>query len=86
MANKVAVLPNVRTTLCDPCPNNIVVEENLPVRKQNYEYLPYISEIESIGDSVFQTTDNDDQSGLSIEDRLFLSMMDREFYRGDNGQ
>ena len=54
------------------------------MRKHNDEYLPHISE--SIGDSLFQTTDNDAQPGFSGEDRLFLSMMDREFHRGDNGQ
>ena len=56
------------------------------MRKHNDEYLSYISEIESIGDSVFQTTDNDNQPGLSVENRLFLSMLNRECHRGDNGQ
>ena len=46
VANKVTVLPNGRTALCDPCPSNIVIKENLPVRKHYDEYLPYISEIE----------------------------------------
>ena len=80
------VFPNGRATLCDPCPNNIIVKEILPLRKHSDEYLPCVSEIESIGDSLFQTTDSDDQPGLSVEDRLFLSMMDREFHRSDNGQ
>ena len=44
-----------------------------------------VSEIERIGSSVFQTTNSDDQLGLSVEDRMFLSMMDREVHRGDNG-
>ena len=56
------------------------------MRKHSDEYLPCVFEIESIGNSVFQITDSDDQPGLSVEDRLFLSMMDREFHRGDNGQ
>ena len=68
IANKVTVLPNGRPTLCDLCPNNIVVKENLPSRKHNDEYLPCVSETDSIGDSVFQTTDSDDQPGLSVED------------------
>ena len=49
-------------------------------------HLPCVSEIESIGDSLFQTTDSDDQPGLSVECRLFPFMMDREFHRGDNSQ
>ena len=66
IANKVTVLPNDRTTLCDPCPNNIVIKENLHTRKHNDEYLPCVSEIKSIGDSVFQKTYSDDQPGLSV--------------------
>jgi hypothetical protein len=65
-ANKVTILLSGITALCDPCPSNIAVKE-----------MPCIPEVELIGDSIFQTTDQDDQSGLSIDDKLFLSMMDR---------
>ena len=58
---------------------------NLKVHN-HLRHLPCVSEIESIGDSLFQTTDSDDQPGLSVEYRLFPSMIDREFHRGDNGQ
>ncbi|XP_056016958.1 uncharacterized protein LOC130053620 [Ostrea edulis] len=75
IANKVTILPNGRTTVCDPCTSNIAVKE-----------IPCIPETDLIGDSVFHTTEYDDQPGLSIDDRLFLSMMDRELYRNDSGQ
>ncbi|XP_056022091.1 uncharacterized protein LOC125651089 [Ostrea edulis] len=75
IANKITILPNGRTTVCDPCTSNIAVKE-----------IPCIPETDLIGDSVFHTTEYDDQPGLSIDDRLFLSMMDRELYRNDSGQ
>jgi hypothetical protein len=62
IANKVTVLPSGRTTLCDPYPSNIAVKE-----------IPCIPEIELIEDSIFETNDQDNQLGLSIDDKLKVS-------------
>jgi hypothetical protein len=75
ISNKIATLPHGRTTVCDPCPSNVTFKER-----------PCIPEIELIGNSVFQTTNQDDQHGLSMDDKMFLSMMDREFCRNDRGE
>ena len=41
---------------------------------------------ESIGYSIFQTSEDDEKPGLSVEDREFLKIMDNNIYRDESGQ
>ncbi|XP_065944078.1 uncharacterized protein [Magallana gigas] len=86
VANKVAVMSDGRTTLSAPCPTNITVKETLPKQIQCDEILKHPQRNEPIGQNIFQTSPDDDKPGLSVEDKEFLAIMDKEFCRDNSGQ
>ena len=71
-----------RPSLLKPCSNSLRVGEVLECQneKDNYDFneLP-------IGDHVFDRTVYDDKLGKSVEDKLFLNIMDNEFDKDKNG-
>lgn len=86
VANKVSVMSDGRNTLATPCPNNIIVKETLPKQIQCDALLKHPQGNEPIGQNIFQTSPDDDKPGLSVEDKEFLAIMDKEFYRDESGQ
>ena len=70
---KTYVLKNGRPSLFEPCKNEFVVHET--GLKQN-----------TLGASVFERTKDDVNIGLSVEDREFLSLMDKELHKGPSGK
>ena len=66
---KTYVLRSGRPSIFEPCNNEFVVREKGP-------------SADRIGMSVFDRTKDDDKLGLSVEDRNFLVLMDKEFYKG----
>nr|XP_034305596.1 uncharacterized protein LOC117682359 [Crassostrea gigas] len=68
---KTSVLHNGRTTQFNPCENHFQVREHQAL--DTY-------------DTLFQKSPDDDKIGLSVEDRKFLSLMDEEFQKDENGK
>ncbi|XP_051792766.1 uncharacterized protein LOC127530319 [Acanthochromis polyacanthus] len=81
---RTAVLENGRPSLLTPCPNQLQVKERFSPKVQNATSLRSLKHNSpafydcSLGSTIFQSTKDDDQVGLSIEDRMFLEVMDRE--------
>ena len=73
VANKTYLLDNGRPSLMDPCSSFFNVKDRCSKELQGT-------------DSVFCKTVNDDKPGLSIEDRDFLIMMDRDIQRTSEGR
>ena len=69
--NKTHVARDGRDTLLSPCPNNFVLKDKHA--KTN------------VGDDVFQRTENDDEPGLSQEDKEFMTLMSRGFTKTSRG-
>lgn len=86
VANKVAVMYDGRSTLSTPCPNNIIVKELLPKQIQGDAIFKHPQRNGPIGQHIFQTSHDDDKPGLSVEDKEFLAIMDKEFCRDNSGQ
>lgn len=75
-----------RSTLSTPCPNNIIVKELLPKQIQGDAIFKHPQRNGPIGQHIFQTSHDDDKPGLSVEDKEFLAIMDKEFCRDNSGQ
>lgn len=75
-----------RSTLSTPCPNNIIVKELLPKQIQGDAIFKHPQRNGPIGQNIFQTSHDDDKPGLSVEDKEFLAIMDKEFCRDNSGQ
>lgn len=65
------VLENGRPSLLSPCPKHLKVKER---------FSSTILDDCNLGCSIFRRTKDDDKVGLSIEDKLFLELMDREMF------
>ncbi|XP_053576923.1 uncharacterized protein LOC128666383 [Bombina bombina] len=86
---KTNVLINGRPSYFEPCPNHYHVKEKSGI----YEYSYYASQDDivtplpdddNIGSTVFHTTQHDNKLAPSIEDKEFLKLMDKEFYKDDS--
>ena len=86
---RTSVLDNGRPSLLTPCPNHLEVKERFSSRvqndtsPQNLKHDTPVYDDCSLGNTIFQSTKDDDKVGLSIEDRLFLGFMDREMVMDD---
>ena len=80
VTNKIALSSDGRPTVSEPCTSHIELREIIPV-SSSIDYHR-----KSIGYDIFQTTDADDSPGLSVDDREFLDVMNKEFRRDDSGQ
>ncbi|XP_060083636.1 uncharacterized protein LOC132562879 [Ylistrum balloti] len=69
---KTRILEDGRPTLFPPCENQFKVKG--------------VYEESNIGRDVFQQTQNDNKVGLSLEDRAFLELMDKEFTKDSQGK
>ncbi|XP_037503363.1 uncharacterized protein LOC119378234 [Rhipicephalus sanguineus] len=84
---KTHVLENGRPSLFEPCSNHFFVKET-PVPKANELPPPQGSTVTADTKGIhshrlFETTNSDEQRALSIEDRKFIEMMDRDFARNE---
>lgn len=82
---RTSVLISGRHSILSPCTRSLMVKEKID-RLTPPHIAPCVShaasnkEADSLGRNVFQRTQQDDQLGLSIEDELFLDLMDKEVY------
>ncbi|XP_056093862.1 uncharacterized protein LOC130072671 [Rhinichthys klamathensis goyatoka] len=80
---RTSVLISGRHSILNPCISNLMVREKIDSAVPAHTF-PCVSqaanEADSLGRDVFQRTQRDDQLGLSIEDELFLDLMDKEVY------
>ncbi|XP_076849002.1 uncharacterized protein LOC143497110 [Brachyhypopomus gauderio] len=74
---KTNILQNGRSSFLSPCKNNIQVKEKLCVPSQLHQTRCHP---EKLGDTVFQRSPDDDMPALSVEDKIFLNIMDKEMY------
>ena len=80
--NKTHLQRENRASLFTPCPNNLKIRETM-----NYDCNDSSLLKEIFGKAnVFDTTADDNKVGLSVEDREFLEIMDREFYKDTDGK
>ena len=68
-----------RGTIFQPCENALDVQMLTDIDQRDSGKTSFR------GDDVFHTTKNDSKVGLSVDDREFLSLMDREFKKDSNG-
>ncbi|CAC5406109.1 unnamed protein product [Mytilus coruscus] len=75
------VMNNGRGTIFEPCINTLYVKENTELAhiRDNVHSQRYNN------DPLFIKTQDDDKIGTSVEDRLFLNLMDSEFKKDSNG-
>lgn len=87
---KTHVLSNGRASLFPPCPNEFVVKITPNVKSSKtfthaYSFDTDQRDGDSLGKDIFIRTENDEKEGLSVDDRAFLEMMDREFVKDSEG-
>ncbi|XP_036952751.1 uncharacterized protein LOC119018863 isoform X1 [Acanthopagrus latus] len=83
---KTNTLQNGRTSFLKPCPNRIHVKDDYSSMAQQYSPTFLTCEgntslrvnSENLGHSVFDRCKDDDRPALSIDDRVFLAIMDAE--------
>ncbi|KAK7930587.1 hypothetical protein WMY93_006982 [Mugilogobius chulae] len=81
---KTNVLPNGRTSFLEPCISTIHVKETFTLPKPQAiaysEVETPLKQTDCLGLNVFQITPEDNKPAMSIEDKMFLELMDKEVY------
>ncbi|KAK0156512.1 hypothetical protein N1851_000181 [Merluccius polli] len=75
------MLENGHLSLLTPCPNHLQVKEKFSTKAQHC--TSYSVAHDTLGNTIFERTKEDDKVGLSIEDRLFLELMDKDIFMDD---
>lgn len=77
-------LENGRPTLFQPCPNRFTVKEkyNNMLHSKTHGHLP--CDGDTLGCCIFQRTHKDDMIAPSIEDEVFLNLMEQGFRKDDS--
>lgn len=73
-----------RATIFPPCPNKLNVPETL----KDFEDAKWLSTFESedgLPSNIFERTKDDDTVGLSIANREFIALMERELHTDEDG-
>ncbi|KAK3506463.1 hypothetical protein QTP70_000932 [Hemibagrus guttatus] len=81
------VLDNGRPSLLPPCPNKLSIKEKFdikPLPEVSLACDDFIFDDYVIGDTIFERSKDDNKVGLSIEDRRFLDIMDREMFMDES--
>ncbi|XP_051810196.1 uncharacterized protein LOC127535700 [Acanthochromis polyacanthus] len=80
---------NGRTSLFDPCTSSLHITEKFGTSVLHHHF-PRVSEMndlfeekDSLGEGVFQRMPHDDKPTMSLEDKAFLEIMDREVSMDD---
>ncbi|XP_056400351.1 uncharacterized protein LOC130294492 [Hyla sarda] len=85
------LLQNGRTSCLCPCTNSLHIKERLvnPTHHRSIqrcmEDLASTGDTDELGCKVFERTRDDDKLAPSVEDTLFLEIMDREVFRDKSG-
>ncbi|XP_028822925.1 uncharacterized protein LOC114778148, partial [Denticeps clupeoides] len=83
---KTTVLENGRPSTFQPCTNSLYIKERIDpdtrTRKGNLKNNQAAGEF--LGRTVFNQTERDNKLAPSIEDDIFLKMMDKEVYRNES--
>lgn len=79
-AYRTNVLENGRPSICTPCNSSIRLIENACQGGENIR-KPSCMSLETLGQSVFIETALDNKPGPSVEDTIFLQLMDAEMFR-----
>jgi len=71
-----------RPSIMKPCPNTLNVRELLSIQNKidNFDFSDTI-----LGNGVFDRTEFDDKPGRSVEDKIFLDIMNKEFKKDETG-
>ena len=77
--NKVSILNDGSATCSEPCRNYLQIKEQISTTTS------VVSARDCRGDNVFRKTPNDDQVGLSVEDRKFVKLMNNSFRNDEDG-
>ncbi|KAK7891906.1 hypothetical protein WMY93_023869 [Mugilogobius chulae] len=77
------VLENGRPSICTPCNNSIKLIENLGQGGEQ-KSKPCKASLEALGQNIFNETSSDNKPGPSMEDTLFLELMDKEMFRDES--
>ena len=77
------VMDNGRPSLFTKCPSFVSVRETNV--RNDHMHMSQNKLCSDFGASVFERTQDDEKTGLSVEDRVFLDIMDSEFTRGPTG-
>lgn len=87
---KTNILSNGRPSLFDPCPSKLHIKEKVDVQvlQPGVAHLADVdnlfSETDCLGKGVFQQTAQDDKPAMSVEDKIFLEIMDKEMFMDDS--
>lgn len=83
-AFKTTVLENGRPNILNPCENSIHLKEEMSqgLSLQSSSRSSRVTE-KTLGQTVFNTTNTDNKLAPSIEDTIFLEMMDNDVYRDE---
>lgn len=82
------ILESGRPSILLPCPNRFHIKEKTldgKVNDQRKEISVNGSFDDGLGANVFAISKDDNKPGLSVEDRTFASLMDREMVKNDAG-
>ncbi|KAF3699655.1 hypothetical protein EXN66_Car015342 [Channa argus] len=82
---KTCVLNNGRTSLFEPCNNGLHVKEevNTPAlytRTLNITDIIKSDETDSLGEELFRRTPHDDIPTISVDEKVFLDILDKEMF------
>ncbi|XP_062585397.1 uncharacterized protein LOC134247072 [Saccostrea cucullata] len=77
--NKVSILGNGSATCNEPCQSYLHIKDHISTSTSA------LSDRDFRGDNVFTKTLRDDEVGLSVEDRVFLKLMDTSFEKDEEG-
>ncbi|XP_026147341.1 uncharacterized protein LOC113121247 [Carassius auratus] len=77
---------NGRTSFFTPCSKGIQIKEQFGTPNDQYQFCCPVSSCftDHLGDNVFQRTPEDDKLSLSVEDNIFLEVMNREMYMDES--
>ena len=83
---KTTVLDNGQPSLLEPCTNFLHIKEKVHQEKEMRDRISETSKSmeETLGQTVFSHTEHDNKLASSIEDGIFLKLMDREVYRNES--
>lgn len=86
---RTTVLSNGRTSLLDSCPNSFHVKEKVlstysPFNSLNMTSLIDIDENNCLTNKLFMRTPHDDKPAMSVDDELFLEIMDEQMFMDES--
>ncbi|TKS65719.1 hypothetical protein D9C73_028275 [Collichthys lucidus] len=90
---KASVLPNGRASFLRPCPHNIQVKEDNSGKPHRHQCLSSTQQMDDLdqaastdelGHTIFESSRDDNKPALSMDDKAFLTIMEKEVYQDDD--